>query len=209
MSKTSAQPDLAGRPRRRLRRRRVPLPLPPRHPVRSRRRLQLRGDGRPVQQRPGQQPRQPAARGSPPSSARSATASVPRRSPTARSRRSPPSAYADAGGGVGRRAAVGRPRGHLAADPRDQRPPRGQRAVEGRARPRGRRRARRRARGAADRRGPGHAGDSSARPRRSGAASGSTASPADQRLPEAAAWGGIPAGCRSRRATPLFPRITG
>ncbi len=46
MSKTKHQPDRAGRPRRRLRRRRVPLPLRRRPAVRSRRRLLLRGDGR-------------------------------------------------------------------------------------------------------------------------------------------------------------------
>ena len=45
MSKTRAQPDRARRPRRRLRCRRVPLPLPARPALRSRRRLQLRGDG--------------------------------------------------------------------------------------------------------------------------------------------------------------------
>ena len=43
MSKTRHQPDRAGRPRRRLRRRRVPLPLRRRPAVRSRRRLLLRG----------------------------------------------------------------------------------------------------------------------------------------------------------------------
>jgi len=30
----------------------------------------------------------------------------------------------------------------------------------------------------------------------------------EQRLPEAAAWGGYPAGSRVERAGPLFPRIT-
>ena len=60
MSKTALQPDRPGRPRRRLRRRRLPLPLPRRHALRPRRRLHLRGHGRPLQRRPGQQPRQPA-----------------------------------------------------------------------------------------------------------------------------------------------------
>ena len=71
---------------------------------------------------------------------RSATASVPRRAPTARSprvaaealRRRRRAAWDDV-------AAVGRPRGDVAARARDERPARGERAVEGRARPRGRR----------------------------------------------------------------------
>ena len=80
-------------PRRGLRRRRVPLPLPARRPVRPRRRLLLRGHGRPLQQRPRQQPRQPAVAAWPPSSTRSAAASAPRPGPTARSPRSPPRCY--------------------------------------------------------------------------------------------------------------------
>ena len=59
MSKTRAQPDRARRPGRRVRRRRLPLPLPRRPALRSRRRLQLRGDGRALQRRPRQQLRQP------------------------------------------------------------------------------------------------------------------------------------------------------
>ena len=59
MSKTRAQPDRARRPRRRVRRRRLPLPLPRRPALRSRRRLQLRGDGGALQRRPRQQLRQP------------------------------------------------------------------------------------------------------------------------------------------------------
>ena len=35
---------------------------------------------------------------------------------------------------------------------------------------------------------------------------GLTGSPGDQRLPEAAAWGGYPAGRAVERAAPLFPR---
>ena len=46
-----------------VRRRRLPLPLPPRSGLRSRRRLLLRGHGRPLQRRSGQQPRQPAGPG--------------------------------------------------------------------------------------------------------------------------------------------------
>ena len=59
MSKTSlnqiAPADLVAR----LRRRRLPLPLPRRPALRSRRRLLLRGDGRPLQRRPREQLRQP------------------------------------------------------------------------------------------------------------------------------------------------------
>ena len=69
----------------------------------ARRRLQLRADGRPLQRRPRQQPRQPPLPRRDGRRPRSAAASAPRRDPTARSRRSPPSAYADATRGVGRR----------------------------------------------------------------------------------------------------------
>ena len=63
MSKTQPQPDRARRPRRRVRRRRLPLPLPRRPALRSRRRLQLRGDGGALQRRPRQQLRQPGQPG--------------------------------------------------------------------------------------------------------------------------------------------------
>jgi len=33
--------------------------------------------------------------------------------------------------------------------------------------------------------------------------------PADQRLPEAAAWGGYPGGLPVEKAGPIFPRISG
>ena len=59
MSKTQLEPDRAGRSRRRLRRRRVPLPLHGRPALRSRRRLLLRGDGAALQRRPREQLRQP------------------------------------------------------------------------------------------------------------------------------------------------------
>ena len=58
-----AQPDRPGRPGRDVRGRRLPLPLPARPQLRARQRLLLRGDGRPLQHRPGQQPRQPARPG--------------------------------------------------------------------------------------------------------------------------------------------------
>ena len=51
--------DRTGGPRRGVRRRRVPLPLRRGPALRSRRRLQLRGDGRPLQQRSREQLRQP------------------------------------------------------------------------------------------------------------------------------------------------------
>ena len=186
MSKTDAATSIEpARPGRRRRRRRVPLLLPRRHAVRQRRRLHLRGAGRPLQRRPRQQPRQPRCRGSPRSSARSAAASARRRPPTARSPPRRPTAVRR------RRPRRGtpsqpsrRPRGDVAADPGDQRLPRGQRAVEGRARPGGRRRARRRPRGAAHRRRPRLAGDPGRPRRRSGSASGSPGRVADQRLPE-------------------------
>ena len=54
-----AQPDRAAGARRRVRCRRLPLPLPARGALRCRRRHQLRGDGRAVQLRPRQQLRQP------------------------------------------------------------------------------------------------------------------------------------------------------
>ena len=78
--------------------------------------------------------------------------------------------------------------------------------MEGRARPRGRRRARRRARGAAHRRHPRHA-------RHARAAAevwrriGLPGSPADQRLPAAATWGGYPGGLAVEKGAPLFPGI--
>ena len=85
-----AQPDLPGRPGGRLRRRRLPLPLPARRPLRTRRRLLLRGHGR-----PGSTPTWPTtwatcSAGWPPSWPRSAAASAPRRAPTAPSPRWPP-----------------------------------------------------------------------------------------------------------------------
>ena len=86
----AAQPDRPGRPRRRLRRRRVPLPLPAGHTVRARRRLLLRGHGRPLQRRPRQQPRQPAVTGGDRRAARSAAVWAARRRPTARWPRSRP-----------------------------------------------------------------------------------------------------------------------
>ena len=36
---------------------------------------------------------------------------------------------------------------------------------------------------------------------------GLTGTPEDQRLPEAAAWGGLPAGAPLEKGAPLFPRI--
>ena len=120
----------------------------------------------------------------------------------------PPAAADDLRGrgrGVGPAGAVGGAGGHLAPDPGDQRPPGGGRAVEVRARPRGRRGDGRRPGGAAHRHRAGLAGQS-----RRGAEIwrrlGLPGSPADQRLPEAAAWGGYPGGLPVEKGPPLFPR---
>ena len=116
--------------------------------------------------------------------------------------------YAATARGVGRGAAGGGARGHLAAHPRDQRPASRPTSRGSRPRPRGRRRARRRARGAAHR-----VASWPARPcpppcaevwRRIGLAG----TPLDQRLPEAAGWGGYPGGLPVEKGAPLFPRLT-
>ena len=78
--------------------------------VRQRRRLHLRGPGRPLQRRPRQQPRQPRRRASPPSSSASAAASARRRRPAARSPTPPPRRSRGDRRGVGRRRAEPRPR---------------------------------------------------------------------------------------------------
>ena len=171
--------------------------------VRPRRRLQLRGDGRPLQRRPRQQPRQPARarrdRG---------RQEVRRRRPGAARRQparapSPPRSYA-AAAGVGARRAVDALEATWRLIRETNALPRGERAVEGRARPRGRRRARRRARGAAHRRRARVAGDpaSSAEIWRRIGLPGS---------PRPAAAGGGALGRLSRRSPvekgdPLFPR---
>ena len=202
-----AQPDRAGRPRRGLRRRRVPLPLPARRPLRARRRLQLRADGRPVQRRPRQQPRQPPRPASPRSSPRSAMASVPRPVPTARSPPSPPrpttrprrrpgptcsrrSRSRRRGASSARRTPTSRPtsRGRPSPDPTSTpcsaTPSRCcASSPSSPARPSRRRRP------------------------RCGAASACPARPEDQRLPDAAAWGGYPGGLPVEKGTPLFPRF--
>ena len=85
-----AQPDLPRRSGGRLRRRRLPLPLPPRRPLRHRRRLLLRGHGQPVQHRPRQQPRQPAVAGGDGRGQEVRRHRHRRRRPTARSPRSSP-----------------------------------------------------------------------------------------------------------------------
>ena len=71
----------------RLRRRRLPLPLPARPAVRARRRLLLRGHGQPLQHRPRQQPRQPAVPGG---DRRRQEVRRHRPAPDPRQRRSPP-----------------------------------------------------------------------------------------------------------------------
>ena len=204
-----AQPDRAGRPRRRLRRRRVPLPLPARRAVRPRRRLLLRGDGRPLQHRPRQQPRQPALARRDGGRQASAAASGPRLGPTARSRTPLSDAFDRRRGRVG--SACSRPtrsrrRGGSSARPTPtSRPP-----SRGRPSPAPR-----------SMRVLGDAlevlrivavlaspGGPEREPRRSGGGSGFTGSVARPAAARARRRGaGTRAACRSRRATPLFPRI--
>ena len=202
-----AQPDRPGRSHPRLRRRRLPLPLPPRSAVRARRRLLLRGDGRPVQRRPGQQPRQPGWPGWPRSSAQVRRASARARRPTRpwprwRHRSWPPPPMP--GSGSRRREALDATwrliRETNAA-------PRGQRAVEGRARAR-------------------RSTPCSATPSRSSASSPSwrrrrwcapasscgdvwvwPGLPTDVRVPDGLAWGGYPGGLPVEKGTSLFPRL--
>ena len=191
--KTSAQPDRPGRPGRRLRGRRLPLPLPaptspsaptatsptrawspattPTWPTTSATCCPGRhGGGHEVRRRrPGPAARQPAGRGR-------------RRGLRGRRR------------GLGRGPAVRGAGRHLAAGPRHQRPPRGQRAVEGRARPGASTRcwatpSRRCASSPSWPRRP-----CPTRRRPSGSASACRAGSSDQRLPAAAAWGGYPGG---------------
>ena len=78
-------------------------------------------------------------------------------------------------------------------------------AQQGGRRRRGRRGARRLPRGAAGRRAPRVAGDPARRRPSSGAGSGSPAAPEDQRLPEAAAWGGLPAGSPLEKGDAALP----
>ncbi len=121
------------RPRRRRRRRRVPLLRARRHRLRQRRRLLIEGFIVALQLRPRQQPRQPARPGRNGGrqevqrhrhGARSRQPAGRRRCERLRRRRGP----------LGRGATEPRPRSHLVAHARHQRPPRGQRTVEGRAR---------------------------------------------------------------------------
>ena len=188
-----------GRPRRRLRRRRLPLPLPARHALRARRRLQLRGAWSPATTPTSPTTSATCWHGWPPSSARSAAASGPRRGPTARWPRSPPRSTPTP-------PRPGRPcsrRSRLEATWRLIREtnalPRGERAVEGRPGPDGRRRAGRRPRGAADRRRARLARECPSTAEELWRRIGLPGQPVDQRLPEAAAWGGYPGGVRGRR----------
>ena len=77
------QPDSAGRPGANFRGGRVPLPLLEGPAVRAGRGFFVRGDGRPLQRRPGQQPGQPAGPGKRRGADRSAEASALLLSPTA------------------------------------------------------------------------------------------------------------------------------
>ncbi len=202
------EPDLPGRPGRRLRRRRLPLPLPA-----GRRRSGPTATSATRAWSRATTATWPTTSatscpGWPRWSARSATASVPRRARTARWPRWPPQAYAEAAAAWERV----QPSVALEATWRLIREtnalPRGQRAVEGRARPGGRRRARRRARGAAHRDGAGLARPCPATAAEIWRRLGLAGSPADQRLPEAADLGRVPrrpAGREGRSALPPPP----
>ena len=207
MTQDDRQRRQAARPRRHLRRRRLPLLLARRHALRADGDFSYEGVvGRynadlannlgnlAVARRHGGR-------------RRSAAASDRRRRPTARSP-APPPTPSDGARGVGRGPAEPRPGGHVAARAGHQRPPGGQRAVEGRAGPGGRRRARRRPRGAADRRGPGLAGhpDDGAGDLGAHRADRRGQRPAPARRRRVGRLPGRPAG--RRRAPPLFPRIT-
>ena len=87
-----------------------------------------------------------------------------------------------------------RPRGDVAAHPRDQRRARGDRAVEGGARAGRRRRPRQRARGAAHRGAAGVAGHARHQRRDLAPARARRASRASAGCPPDAAWGGYPGG---------------
>ena len=176
-----------------------------RHPLRARRRLQLRGHGRALQQRPGQQPGQPPGPGG-----HRRRQEVRRRGSRARARtarwpRWPPRSYADTA------AAWERVQPSLALEAtwrlirETNAHLEDQRAVEGRARPRGRRRARRRPRGAAHRDDPGLAGRSRHLCGDLAPARASRGGPRTSACPTPRRGAATPAVCPSRRATRSSP----
>ena len=202
-----AEPDRAGRPRGRLRPRPLPLSLPGRLPGGGRQRLQLRGDGRPLQRRPGQQPGQPAQprrHGGRQQVRRLRTGTVGQQ-PAARGRRHRCRGRVR---GLVRGAAERGARRDLAAHPGDERLPGGQRAMEGRAR------ARPSSRCWATRSRRCASSTLLASPAIPGTAQtiweriGLPGALADQRVPDALAWGGYPGGLPVTKGAPLFPRRT-
>ena len=213
MSKTRAQPDRARRPGRRLRRRRLPLPLPARPALRSRRRLPLRGDGRALQRRPRQQLRQPRQPGAQHGGELLRRRRCPTRAPTARC----VEAAADRVRRADRAArASSTTRGGFGAvwdlirdDQRVHRGPAAVGAQQGRRRRRGRGGARRLPRGAAHRRAARVAGDPARAPRELWRRLGLAGTPEDQRLPDAAGVGRPARRARRwRRASRCSPGST-
>ena len=187
---------------------RLPLPLPRRPALRTRRRLQLRGDGRPLQRRPGEQlrePREPCAQhgrqllrrrrsGALERTGRSSTPPLARS--TARARTWTRLDFASACAAVWEliRAANSyieesepwklHKAGDADGDRRRARATASKRCASWRC-------SRRR---------------SSRAPRtRCGGASASRARPEDQRLPDAASWGGGPSGTTARQGRPVVP----
>ena len=202
-----AEPDRAGRPRRRLRPRPLPLPLPGRLPGGGRQRLQLRGDGRPLQRRPGQQPGQPAQPRRHRRRGASAVASGRHRRTAARCwrrRPSPPPTRPRAGtrssrarrslrpgSSSGRRTPTWRPTSRGRPSPA---PPssgcwamRSRRCASWRCWP-----------------SPAIPGTAQTIWERIGL----PGALADQRVPDALAWGGYPGGLTVTKGAPLFPRRT-
>ncbi len=205
------QPDRARGSHPGVRQRRVPVPPRGRRPLRSGRRLQLRGDGRALQRRSREQLRQPGE-------SRAQHGGVVLRRDRARDprRRSARAADRDRGRGDGGRARaprlLGRLRRGVAAHPRRERVHRGLAALgtaQGRRRDGRCRGPRRLPRGAAGRRDPRVAPDPRAA-RELWARLGLDGSPEDVRLPDAVRWGSVhTAGNALEKGASLFPRLDG
>ena len=201
-----AQPDRPRRPRRRLRRRRLPLPLPARQ-----HRSGPTATSATRAWSPATTPTWPTTsatccRGWPPWSAKKCGGIGPAPSPDSPLAAVAAEAYAGAAAawdGASSRRSRSRPRGGSSARPTPSSRP----TSRGRPSPAPSvdARAGRRARGAAHRGRPGQPGASRHAAPRSGDASASAARPTDQRLPEAAAWGGYPGGLRGREGRAAVP----